>query len=65
VARLARRDARVEKALEKADEASVPVQAVYNMYRLLGVYRGLSEELVDLAQRVSPIDWDRLREARF
>jgi len=61
----ARAKARVEKELGKAEEASVPAEVVDNMYRLLGAYRGLSEALVELVQRVSPIDWARLREARF
>jgi hypothetical protein len=64
-ARLARLEARVEETLDKADEEQVSIEARGNMYRLLGAYRGLSEALVELAERVSPIDWARLREARF
>jgi hypothetical protein len=64
-ARLMRLEASVEEALDKAGEAGASAGEVRNMYRLLGAYRGLSEALVDLVHRVSPIDWDRLREARF
>jgi len=64
-ARLLRLEASVEEALDKAGEAGTSAGEVRNMYRLLGAYRGLSEALVDLVHRVSPIDWDRLREARF
>ena len=64
-ARLARIEARVEEALDKAGGAGLSDEEIGNMYRLLGAYRGLSEALVDLVNRVSPIDWARLREARF
>jgi len=64
-ARLARIEARVEEALDKAGGAGLSDEEIGNMYRLLGAYRGLSEALVDLVKRVSPIDWARLREARF
>jgi hypothetical protein len=33
--------------------------------RLLGAFRGVSEELVNFASLSGAIDWDRLREARF
>jgi hypothetical protein len=64
-ARLARLEQRVEAALKKADETSVPAEVVNNMYRLLGAYRGVSEALVQVVQETAPIDWARLREARF
>jgi len=64
-ARLAGLEARIEAALDKADEASVSDEERGSMYRLLGAYRGVSEALVDLAERVTPMDWVRLREARF
>jgi hypothetical protein len=63
--RLEQLEGRVEDALEKAGEAGISDDVVENMYRLLGAYRGLSEALVGLVQRASPIDWVRLREARF
>jgi uncharacterized membrane protein YccC len=64
-ARLVHLEARIEAALDQADEARVSTEERGNLYRLLGVYRGLSEALVDLAKRITPIDWARLREARF
>ena len=64
-ARLARLEQTVEEALKKADETSVPAEVVNNMYRLLGAYRGVSEALVQVVQETAPIDWARLREARF
>jgi len=63
-ARLARVEARVEEMLCEAGER-VSTEAIKDMYRLLGAYRGLSEALVDIVSRVSPIQWERLREARF
>ena len=64
-ARLARLEARVEEVLGKAERASLSLEEVENMYRLLGAYRGVSEALVDLVRKVSPVQWERLREARF
>ena len=48
-----------------ADAASVSIEERKNMYSQLGAYRGLSETLADVTKQVSPIDWARLREARF
>jgi len=64
-ARLAGLEARMEAALDKADEGRVSDEERGSMYRLLGAYRGLSEALVDVSERVTPMDWARLREARF
>lgn len=64
-ARLERLEARMKAALDKADAAGVSDEERGNLHRLLGAYRGLSEALVDLAERATPIDWARLREARF
>jgi hypothetical protein len=64
-ARLDQLEARVEEALRKGDDEQVPTAVVDNMYRLLGAYRGLSEALVQVIQGTAPIDWARLREARF
>lgn len=62
---LARLETRIEETLNKGDAATLSIREGENLYRLLGAYRGLSEALVDLAGRVSPVDWARLREARF
>ena len=62
---LERLEARIEEALDKADEASVSAVEGENMYRLLGAHRGVSEALVDFAKQAQGIDWARLREARF
>jgi hypothetical protein len=64
-ARLNRLEARIQEALDTADQAIVSTEERRNMYSLLGAYRGLSEALVDLANQMSPIDWARLRAARF
>ena len=64
-ARLDQLEARVEEALRKGDDQRVPSAVLDNMYRLLGAYRGLSEALVQVIQGTAPIDWARLREARF
>jgi hypothetical protein len=64
-ARLDQLEARVEEALRKGDDQRMPSAVLDNMYRLLGAYRGLSEALVQVTQSTAPIDWARLREARF
>lgn len=65
-ARLMQLEGRIEKVLDKAArEAIASVEAALNLYRLLGVYRGVSEELMNLIKWASQIDWNRLRETRF
>jgi uncharacterized membrane protein YccC len=64
-AKLARLEARIEGALEPADDRGASAEAGRNMYRLLGSYRGLSEALVNFIKQAAAIDWTRLREERF
>jgi uncharacterized membrane protein YccC len=64
-AMLARFEGYIGEALDKTGETGLSAGEGGNMYLLLGAYRGVSEALVDLARQVSPIDWARLREARF
>ena len=53
------------RALIAAPEGSVSPEEVDNMYPLLGAYRGVSEALLEFAQRAARIDWARLREERI
>jgi hypothetical protein len=63
--KLERLEARIEEALDHADDRSVSAEEGENMYRLLGAHRGVSEALVDFAKQADAIDWARLREERF
>jgi len=63
--KLARLEAHIEDALNKADTTGISPQVVENSYRLLGAHRSLSEAVIAFAQQVPAIDWPRLREAHF
>jgi hypothetical protein len=58
---------RLEEQIEKAvaGQASISTRENENSIRLLGAFRGVSEELVNFVRRSGGIDWARLREARF
>jgi hypothetical protein len=58
-------EGQIEKAVAGADEAGISIQENENSIRLLGAFRGLSEELVNFAKQSGEIDWACLREARF
>jgi uncharacterized membrane protein YccC len=62
---LVRLEARIRKALDQIDAARVSAEESGNMYRLLGAHRGVSEALVNFADKTVGIDWARLREERF
>jgi hypothetical protein len=62
---LERLEGQVGEAVASADEASISARENENSIRLLGAFRGLSEELVNFARQSGGIDWARLREARF
>ncbi len=64
-AMLERLEERIEVAIAADDQASASTRENENSFRLLGAFRGLSEELVNFARHSSEIDWARLREARF
>jgi uncharacterized membrane protein YccC len=60
---LGRLEEQIENAVVGEDHASI---ATYeNSIRLLGAFRGVSEELVNFSKQSAEIDWARLREARF
>jgi hypothetical protein len=63
--KLERLEARIEEALDHADDRSISAEEGENMYRMLGAHRGVSEALVDLSKQADDIDWALLREARF
>ncbi len=64
-AMLERLEEQIEKAVAGADQASTATRENENSIRLLGAFRGVSEELVNFARQSGGIDWARLREARF
>jgi hypothetical protein len=66
VAAARRLETRLEGLLDAIEEQEGPsARECESMYRMLDAYRGLSDGLLGLTERISPIDWDRLREARF
>ena len=62
---LERLEEQIEKAVAGADQAGIATRESENSIRLLGAFRGVSEELVNFARQSGGIDWARLREARF
>ena len=64
-AMLERLEEQIEEAVAGEDQASTSTRENENSLRLLGAFRGVSEELVNFARHSSEIDWARLREARF
>src|SRR5215813_10956389 len=64
-AMLQRLEGQIEKAVAGADQAGISTRENENSIRLLGAFRGVSEELVNFARQSAGIDWARLREARF
>ena len=58
-------ESRVEEAFKSQAGTQASDEALLNVYRLLGSYRGLSEALVAYSRASDGIDWSRLREARF
>jgi hypothetical protein len=62
---LARLESAVEHDINAAGEASPSLEEGRSLYRLMGACRSLSESMMDVAGRVSPVDWARLGEARF
>jgi hypothetical protein len=62
---LERLEGQIEKTIASADQASISARENENSIRLLGAFRGVSEELVNFARQSGGIDWARLREARF
>ena len=64
-AMLGRLEEQIEKAVAGEDQASLATPENENSIRLLGAFRGVSEELVNFARQSGGIDWARLRETRF
>ena len=64
-AMLERLEEQIEEAVAGEDQASTSTRETENSLRLLGAFRGVSEELVNFARHSGGIDWARLREARF
>ncbi len=62
---LKRLEAQIESALDTIGEIGMSVEEGETVYRTLGACRGVSVALLKLTERVMPIDWARLREARF
>ena len=64
-AKLAAVEARIESESNAVDPGGTCNEEIENMYRMLGVYRRISETLVEFAGRAAGIDWTRLREEQF
>jgi hypothetical protein len=64
-AMLERLEEQVAKAVAGEGEASTSTREDENSIRLLGAFRGVSEEVVNFARQSGGIDWARLRETRF
>ncbi len=64
-ATLERLEGQIEKAVAGADQTSISTRERENSFRLLGVFRGVSEALVNFAKQARGIDWVHLREDRF
>jgi uncharacterized membrane protein YccC len=64
-AMLERLEEQIEKAVAGEDQAGIATRENENSIRLLGAFRGVSEELVNFARQSGGIDWARLREGRF
>jgi uncharacterized membrane protein YgaE (UPF0421/DUF939 family) len=62
---LERFEGEIEETAARAGQASKRARETEDSLRLLGAFRGLSEELVNFAKQAGGIDWARLREARF
>ena len=60
-----RLEERIEEVVAGEDQAGMSTREDENSIRLLGAFRGVSEELVNFARQSAGIDWARLREARF
>ena len=64
-AMLGRLEACIEEAFNNVQDGAISEIDSRNLYRLLGVHRGMSEALVEFAVQVGRIRWARLREERF
>ena len=64
-AMLERLEEQIEEAVADEGQTSTSTRETENSIRLLGAFRGVSEELVNFARYAGGIDWARLREARF
>lgn len=58
-------EGRIGKAIAGADRSSISTRENENSFRLLGVFRGVSEAVVNFARQSKGIDWVHLREGRF
>jgi uncharacterized membrane protein YccC len=58
-------ESRIEETLDDADTLGISADQGENMYRLLGAHRGVSEALVEFAEKAAAIDWAHMRESRF
>lgn len=63
--RLARLEARVEEAFQRAGDGKLEAEDYENFYLLLGDFRGLSEAGVAFVNIARDVNWAQWREARF
>jgi hypothetical protein len=60
-----RLEERIKVTLDTAAKEQFRVRDAENFYRMLGVYRGVSEALINYAGNAATIDWSRWKEERF
>jgi hypothetical protein len=62
---VARIEEQIEGALDNFGEKGLSLAERENVYRMLGICLRVSDALMHAIEKVLPIDWTRLREARF
>jgi uncharacterized membrane protein YccC len=60
-----RLEERIRVTLDTLAEKQFRVRDAENFYRMLGVYRGVSEALINYAGHAATIDWSQWKEERF
>jgi hypothetical protein len=58
-------EARIESEITAVHPGRIDSEEIENMYRLLGVYRRISEAMIAFAGHAAAIDWTCLCEERF
>jgi hypothetical protein len=62
---VARIEEQIEDVLDNFGEKGLSLAERENVYRMLGICLRVSDALMHAIEKVLPIDWTRLREARF
>ena len=65
VNRMSRLEAQIGETIRGVKEGQVNEGKIENFYRILGVFKGLSESGIEYSQAARGIDWALWKEARF